>query len=117
MDSTSPPPTEKKHERTNERPQIPPDKIVVTDIGIGLKSQAWYWLVTGHHVYDYRLREFGVLDLERSVDRSYSIDPKYIRGALWKTIPMYFWQGEDGSGNGLTPSQPGLSLQSRSVFL
>jgi hypothetical protein len=108
MDGTSPSPPDKKHMQTNEVLQIPPDKIIVTDIGMGLKAQAWYWLVTGHHVYDHRLRELGVIDLERSMDPTFSIDPRFVRGALWKTIPTYFWQKKDGTGNGVAPSQPGL---------
>jgi hypothetical protein len=110
-DKSSSPPDEKCGP-LDETVAISPDCITITDVGLGLKSQAWYWLMLGHHVYDYRFRELSIFDLERSIDPSGVMNPILLRGALWKTVPKRFWQVK-GATEGLVPAQPGLGADFR----
>lgn len=91
---------------------IPEDGILITDIGVDRRSEAFRWIMLGHHVYDCEFRELAVRDLERDIDTHGVMDPLHVRGALWKTVPQRFWLAERGGKNGPDVAQPGLSLES-----
>jgi hypothetical protein len=88
---------------------LPRDAILITDVGVGGRCDAFHWLMLGHHVYDTENRELNVWDLERDVDPSDEMNPIHVRGYLWKTVPSRFWLAEGGGKNGPEPVQPGLN--------
>ena len=84
--------------------------IIITDVGIGRRSDAFFWLILGHHVYDYKFREMGISELEHEIDPEDKIDPILVRGTLWKTVPPRLWQAEGSGPYGPVPSQPGMDV-------
>jgi hypothetical protein len=88
---------------------FPDDGILITNVGLGKRSEAFRWLMLGHHVYDSEYRELSVRDLERNVDPNSAMNPIHVRGELWKTVPRQFWLAHRGGKNGPEPAQPGLN--------
>jgi hypothetical protein len=100
---------------TTDGPQNSPFRIhrksiIITDIGIGNKSDAFYWLSLGCRVYDFRWREITVESLERKVDSNDIMNPIHLRGALWKTVADNLWLRDEGGTNGPVPTQPGMDV-------
>lgn len=63
----------------------------------------------GHNVYDSEYRKLSVRNLERNIDPHGVMNPMYVRGSLWKTVPQQFWLAQRGGKNGPEPAQPGLN--------
>jgi len=82
---------------------IPPYYVIVRDVGLGLRGEAFYWLVHGYHVSDHLWRQLTVRDLEDEVDPERRMDPGMVRRTLWNSMPGNFWMHTSGS-----PSQPGM---------
>jgi hypothetical protein len=91
--------------------QIGTENIIIRDVGIGLRSEAFYWLVMGHHVCDSSWKEITVYDLERDMDPHGMMDPVCLRRALWASLPYHLWGGPD-----LEPQQPGMDARHISKF-
>jgi hypothetical protein len=92
------------------RPALTRKTIIITDVGIGRRSDAFFWLILGHHVYDNRFREIGISELENEIDPEGEMDPILMRGSLWKTVPPRLWQAEGSGPYGPVPSQPGMDV-------
>jgi hypothetical protein len=109
-DSTKPPTLIESTRRSSQGSlEIPDDGILITNIGIGKRSEAFHWVMLGYNVYDSEYRELSVRDLEREIDPHGAMNPIYVRGALWKTVPQRFWLAQRGGKNGPEPAQPGLN--------
>ena len=109
-DSTKPPTLFDSAKRSSQGSlKIPDDGILITNIGIGKRSETFHWLMLGHNVYDSKYCELSVRDLEREIDPHGAMNPMYVRGALWKTVPQRFWLAQRGGKNGPEPAQPGLN--------
>lgn len=87
---------------------IPDDDILITNVGVGKRSEAFHWLMLGHNVYDSEYQELTVRDLEHNVDPHGVMNPMYVRGSLWKTVAQQLWLAQRGGKNGPEPAQPGL---------
>lgn len=85
-----------------------PDQIFVTDVGVDSITNTFYRLSIGQYVYDFKFNEITMQDLERVVDPYDVMNPIFLRGYLWKTLPSRLWQVEDGHQLGPMPAQPGL---------
>jgi hypothetical protein len=94
---------------------VPSDCIFVTDVGLAKRSEAWYWLMLGNHIYDEHFDEITMHDLEHKIDPHSTMNPLLLRGELWKTVPSHFWQADDGGAHGPLPSQPGLTLSKKGI--
>lgn len=92
-------------------PIIPENGIFITDKGIGKRFEAFHWLMLGYYVYDHKLRELTVQDLEHNIDPIGVMNPMYVRGTLWKTVHQRFWLADRGGRNGPEPAQPGLIME------
>ncbi|KAF2435960.1 hypothetical protein EJ08DRAFT_675148 [Tothia fuscella] len=88
---------------------IASDSIIITDVGIGKKYDAWYWLMLGCHVYDHEFEEVNLERLEQEIDLNGARDPFLIRGEVWKAVGTRYWQRDDRSKFGPMPAQPGLT--------
>jgi len=82
---------------------IPPFYIIVRDVGLGLRGEAFYWLVHGYHVSDHQWRQLTVQALEDEVDPQRRMDPVMLRRILWSSMPGNFWMHATGA-----PAQPGM---------
>ena len=75
---------------------IPANYLIVTDVGIVPREMAFFYLATGHTVWDWslksrtRYKEVTVESLERSVLGSKKVDNYERRMLLWRTIPRSF---------------------------
>lgn len=88
-----------------------PDQIFITDVGVGLRKDAFFYLALGHHIHDHKFDEISVRDLEKKLDPDDVMNPAILRGELWKTVPPRLWQYDDGNQFGPLPSQPGLGAK------
>jgi len=82
---------------------IPPFYIIVRDVGLGLRGEAFYWLVHGYHVSDHQWRQLTVQALEDEVDPQRRMDPVMLRRILWSSMPGNFWMHATGA-----TTQPGM---------
>ena len=85
---------------------IPSNRIIIRDVGIGWRSEAFYWLARGYNVCDNNFKELTVYDIERDVDPQRAMDPIYLRWVLWNKLPPTLWLSSYSE-----PLQPGLNTE------
>ena len=85
---------------------IPPDRIIITDVGIGWRNEAFYWLTRGYNICDSNFKELTVYDIERDIDPHGIMDPVCLRRTLWSRLPPAHWVSKRDE-----PLQPGMDTE------
>lgn len=88
---------------------IPSFYLIIQDVGLGLRAEAFRWLTLGRNVADHRWRDLTVQILEDELDPNHQYTPEYRRQLLWASSfpPSHYMHPLDG------PMQPGMSRYPR----
>jgi hypothetical protein len=88
---------------------IPSFYLIIQNIGLGLRVEAFRWLTLGRNVADHRWRDLTVQILEDELDPNHQYTPEYRRQLLWASSfpPSHYMHPLDG------PMQPGMSRYPR----
>lgn len=82
---------------------IPPFHLIVQDVGLGLRAEAFRWLALGRNVADHQWRDLTVRILEDEIDPNHQYTPEYRRQLLWaSSFPPSHYMHPTG------PLQPGM---------
>jgi hypothetical protein len=73
-------------------PRLSQDCVLIPDVGVAFKKDAWWFMIRGYTVRDNNLNEITMEQLGAQFDPRGTADKVYVRRCLWSTLPDDAWR-------------------------